>query len=435
MSRLILVDNTQIDIQNGFTVVDDAYEFTTSVTDYDALSQLSKKLNDDNLVEVKMTDQFGGEIIYSNFTVASPKFIIVNETDFDIQVIIRLKQKSEQEIQMDTVIEVVQQFNDEQALSVKSLYPKWDTLVGKKVKKGTKCVWYGRLYKTIQPDDFLVQKQYEPGAVGTESLYECIDEDHAGTYDDPIPYEGNMTLEKGKCYSQDGIIYMCINGSGIAVYDKLEYLRTFAVQYVYAAGTYEDPIQWMGSGIIEKDKYYVQNGKIYKATADSNIAVYGDLSALAAYVKEYTQGSEEEPQDTKGTTPEDPIEYNGGIALESNKYYIQDGVVYLCVTSTNGEVNSPLSELTDNVVKYEGEDSTDPDEGGETENPWKPGVTQPEPGESPENPIDWSIGSILYNGKYYRDNGVVYKCVRDSGIALYYNLADLISGGYVQVVK
>ena len=214
---------------------------------------------------------------------------------------------------------------------------------------------------------------------------------------------------------------MCINGSGIAVYERLEYLSTFVVQYVYAEGTYEDPIQWFGSGIIEKNKYYTQDGVIYKAIANSSIAVFGDLSVLGVYVQECVPGTED-PTDTKGNSPDDPIEYSGGIALESNKYYIQNGIVYFCVVATDGEVDAPLSELTDNVIKYEKE----PDE----EEPPKTGS-----GESKEDPIVWSKGSKLYNGSYYIDKDVVYLCIRDSGIELYYDLADLISGGYVKVVE
>lgn len=43
-------------------------------------------------------------------------------------------------------------------------------------------------------------------------------------------------------------------------------------------------------------------------------------------------------------------------------------------------------------------------------------------------------GMILEEGKYYTQAGKVYKCVRSSGIKLTHNLADLISGGFVQEV-
>lgn len=52
-----------------------------------------------------------------------------------------------------------------------------------------------------------------------------------------------------------------------------------------------------------------------------------------------------------------------------------------------------------------------------------------------EDPIPWKHNMQLYNGKYYTDKDVLYLCVRDSGIGLSYDLADLVSGGYVTVVE
>lgn len=43
-------------------------------------------------------------------------------------------------------------------------------------------------------------------------------------------------------------------------------------------------------------------------------------------------------------------------------------------------------------------------------------------------------GMILEEGKYYTQSGKVYKCVRSSGIKMTHNLADLVSGGFVQEV-
>lgn len=52
-----------------------------------------------------------------------------------------------------------------------------------------------------------------------------------------------------------------------------------------------------------------------------------------------------------------------------------------------------------------------------------------------EDPIPWESNMQLYNGKYYTDDGVMYLCIRDSGIPLAYEkLADLVSGGYVEEV-
>lgn len=44
-------------------------------------------------------------------------------------------------------------------------------------------------------------------------------------------------------------------------------------------------------------------------------------------------------------TMEDPIPYDGNMALESGKYYIQDYAIYLCNRDTGNPVYNPLAEL------------------------------------------------------------------------------------------
>ena len=113
-----------------------------------------------------------------------------------------------------------QSLTDEQALTVKTIYPLWEKIIGQTVRKDYKFQYADKLYKTIQ-DNLLIQEQYIPGE-GTESLYTVIDETHAGTQEDPIPYDGNMELENGKYYSQDGVIYLCNRDTEIPVYQDLK---------------------------------------------------------------------------------------------------------------------------------------------------------------------------------------------------------------------
>lgn len=49
-------------------------------------------------------------------------------------------------------------------------------------------------------------------------------------------------------------------------------------------------------------------------------------------------------------TIDDPIPYDGNMALESGKYYEQGGAVYLCTRDTVNPVYNPLSELVDLYV-------------------------------------------------------------------------------------
>lgn len=54
---------------------------------------------------------------------------------------------------------------------------------------------------------------------------------------------------------------------------------------------------------------------------------------------------EEIPEPGQGDTPENPIPYSGSMALEKDKYYSQDGVVYICTRDTGNPVYAALRDL------------------------------------------------------------------------------------------
>ena len=116
------------------------------------------------------------------------------------------------------------------ALRMKEFNPTFDSIVGQTVGKGFKFTHGGRRWEVIQPE-YTIQIHYAPG-VGTESLYAEVCESHEGTEDDPIPYEGNMALEEGKCYVQEYEGYRCICATGIPVYHPLRELLGLYVEEV-----------------------------------------------------------------------------------------------------------------------------------------------------------------------------------------------------------
>lgn len=124
-----------------------------------------------------------------------------------------------------------QSLDDAQALTVKAIYSQWAEVIGQTVKQGFKFLYNDILFKVIQPDGLIIQKQYIPGE-GTESLYAVINETNAGTQEDPIPYNGNMALKNGKYYSQDGVIYLCNRDTEIPVYQALKDLVGLYVETV-----------------------------------------------------------------------------------------------------------------------------------------------------------------------------------------------------------
>lgn len=109
--------------------------------------------------------------------------------------------------------------NDATAYRMREFYPMWEA--GNDYPVGYKLTYNGELYRVVQAHTS--QASWLPGA-GTESLYTRIDEQHDGTKYDPIPYNGNMALESGKFYAQDGVAYKCTRNTGNPVYNALSEL-------------------------------------------------------------------------------------------------------------------------------------------------------------------------------------------------------------------
>lgn len=105
-----------------------------------------------------------------------------------------------------------------QALERKVLFPIWgreNAEFGKQVGTGFRLrVVDGEsdiLYEVIK--EHTISEEWKPG-VGTESIYKPVDVDHAGTIEDPIPWEIGMELFNGKFYVDNEVVYECIRDSG-----------------------------------------------------------------------------------------------------------------------------------------------------------------------------------------------------------------------------
>ena len=126
--------------------------------------------------------------------------------------------------------QAMQSINGNDALTARSMYPTFESIIGKTVKHGFKFTHGGKLWRTEQPE-MTIQEHYAPG-MGTESLYSEVCETHAGTLEDPIPYNGNMALESGKYYSQNSKIYRCTRDTVNPVYNALSELVGLYVEKV-----------------------------------------------------------------------------------------------------------------------------------------------------------------------------------------------------------
>lgn len=116
--------------------------------------------------------------------------------------------------------------DDNTALRMLSFYPEWspDTAYS----AGFKVQRNGKLWRAVQVHTS--QVGWEPE--NAPSLWEQINETHAGTQEDPIPYEGNTALENGKYYMQDYVIYLCNRDTINPVYNTLSELVGLYVEIV-----------------------------------------------------------------------------------------------------------------------------------------------------------------------------------------------------------
>lgn len=119
--------------------------------------------------------------------------------------------------------------DDQEALSVQCLYKEWNKQIGKQLNVGEYIQHEGKLYRVLQAHT--AQNTWAPGN-GTESMFVVIDKEHAGTLEDPIPYNGNMELFNGKYYIQNEIVYLCTRDSGAPLYHDLSSLVGLYVEEV-----------------------------------------------------------------------------------------------------------------------------------------------------------------------------------------------------------
>lgn len=106
--------------------------------------------------------------------------------------------------------------DDTDALEAVELFEVY--VVGKAYKAGDRFRFGIKLYKVNQ--DHISQADWLPDQ--TPALYAEVAKPGDGTRDNPIPYSGNMALEKGKYYTQGGVVYLCTRNTGNPVYADLK---------------------------------------------------------------------------------------------------------------------------------------------------------------------------------------------------------------------
>lgn len=103
--------------------------------------------------------------------------------------------------------------DDTEATKLTLCYDAWET--DKAYKVGDRVECDGKLWKCRKAHTS--QENWKP-SINTASLWEVIDVEHAGTLEDPIPYDQTMTVYNGKYYLEDGIKYKCVRDPGQPLY-------------------------------------------------------------------------------------------------------------------------------------------------------------------------------------------------------------------------
>lgn len=168
---------------------------------------------------------------------------------------------------------------DAEGLENVELFPWYE--VGVDYAVGDRFQYDGELYKVLQAHTS--QQSWVPGT-GTESLYVRVDDIHAGTEDDPIPYNGNMELIENLYYTQGGVLYRCTRSTGTAVYNALSELVGIYVEVVTSEPeepTGEEVAEWVqpdSTNPYMTGDRVLHNGSTWESTVDNNVwepGVYG----------------------------------------------------------------------------------------------------------------------------------------------------------------
>lgn len=118
---------------------------------------------------------------------------------------------------------------DNEALSVKEMYPKWEDKIGSTIEAGFITLYGGNLWKSRQTHTAL---EVYPPSVATSALYEVVVYQHEGTMEDPIPYTPPMEIYEGKYYTQYDVLYRCTRSSETALSHNLYDLRGHYVELI-----------------------------------------------------------------------------------------------------------------------------------------------------------------------------------------------------------
>lgn len=167
-----------------------------------------------NQYKVGIGDRYRDGIFYQADGETPAEYIPTHEEEIE-----RLSEELETEKKSASVLRTAATFaaatfTDAQALAVKDLYPDWSDLPeGTHLEAGQRVRYNDHLHKVTTAHD----KQSTWTPTDAPTLFEAIDEAHAGTLEDPIPAAANMQYYAGKYYSEGDTVYLCTRDTGIPI--------------------------------------------------------------------------------------------------------------------------------------------------------------------------------------------------------------------------
>lgn len=114
---------------------------------------------------------------------------------------------------------------NKEAVERTTLFPKWEDYIGKSLSEvGFRIQYNKKMYEILQPVPSVIANQ-TPDLVPAN--YGLVSE-HAGTIDDPIPYEHWLVIKKDKYYTENGKLYIGLIDAPNGYDVDLEQLPTIA---------------------------------------------------------------------------------------------------------------------------------------------------------------------------------------------------------------
>ncbi len=144
MEKLKLKNNEEIEIQEGASLGN----ITIIMEDYTGLAALAGKLTKENLSHVQFVSGDTVSAEYYNMVLTEPNYRIT-ATETGLEVSFGLREQTEEERQQESVQTAIAYLSDEQALTVKDLYPGWSGN-STNYAVGDKVLYMDNLYKCLQ---------------------------------------------------------------------------------------------------------------------------------------------------------------------------------------------------------------------------------------------------------------------------------------------